>query len=175
VEWYLDVWCFKEAKFSYDFPAYGILSDWSTHSRLACSHCMEHTKTFTLNYSRKSCWFDCHRRFLATDHLFRRSKKAFRKGEVEIDRPTPRLTPSQFWRRVKHYPKVTKSGVTRIDGYGEWHNWTKRSIFWDLLYWKDNLLRHNLDFMHIEKTFFDNIFNTVMNVSSKTKDNDKAR
>jgi len=29
--------------------------------------------------------------------------------------------------------------------------------------------------MHIEKKFFDNIFNTVMNVSGKTKDNDKAR
>ncbi|RZB46311.1 hypothetical protein D0Y65_050367 [Glycine soja] len=29
--------------------------------------------------------------------------------------------------------------------------------------------------MHIEKNFFDSIFNTVMNVSGKTKDNDKAR
>ena len=29
--------------------------------------------------------------------------------------------------------------------------------------------------MHIEKKNFDNIFNTVMNVSGKTKDNDKGR
>ena len=29
--------------------------------------------------------------------------------------------------------------------------------------------------MHIEKNFFDNIFNTVMNVKDKTKDNEKAR
>jgi len=29
--------------------------------------------------------------------------------------------------------------------------------------------------MHIEKSFFDNIFNTVMNVSGKTKDDEKAR
>lgn len=29
--------------------------------------------------------------------------------------------------------------------------------------------------MHIEKNFFDIIFNTVMNVSGKTKDNEKAR
>jgi len=61
-----------------------------------------------------------------------------------------------------------------MNKYGEWHNWTKRSIFWDLPYWKDNLLRHNRDVMHIE-FFFDNIFNTVMNVSGKTKDNDKTR
>ena len=29
--------------------------------------------------------------------------------------------------------------------------------------------------MHIEKNFLNNIFNTMMNVSGKTKDNDKAR
>jgi len=29
--------------------------------------------------------------------------------------------------------------------------------------------------MHIEKNFFENIFNTVMNVMGKTKDNEKAR
>ena len=29
--------------------------------------------------------------------------------------------------------------------------------------------------LHIEKNFFDNIFNTVMDVKGKTKDNDKAR
>jgi len=40
-----------------DFPTYGMLSGWSTHGRLACPHCMEHTKSFTLNYGRKSCWF----------------------------------------------------------------------------------------------------------------------
>ena len=50
----------------------------------------------------------------------------------------------------------------------------KKSIFWDLPYWKDNLLRHYLDVLHIEKNFSDNIFNTVMDVKGKTKDNDKA-
>ena len=29
--------------------------------------------------------------------------------------------------------------------------------------------------MHIEKNLFDNIFNTVRNVSAKTKENDQAR
>jgi hypothetical protein len=51
----------------------------------------------------------------------------------------------------------------------------KEVFFWDLPYCKDNLLRHNLDVMHIEKNFFDNIFNTVMDVQGKTKDNEKAR
>ncbi|XP_022642958.1 uncharacterized protein LOC111242696 [Vigna radiata var. radiata] len=109
------------------------------------------------------------------DHMFRRNKKAFRKGELETDQPPPRLSPSQVWRRVKHFPKVSESGINRIEGFGEWHNWTKRGIFWDLPYWKDNLLRHNLDVMHIAKNFFDDIFNTIMNVSGKKRDNENAR
>jgi len=51
----------------------------------------------------------------------------------------------------------------------------EKNIFWNLPYWKDNLLRRNLDVMHIENNFFENILNTVMNVSGKTKDNKKAR
>ena len=37
------------------------------------------------------------------------------------------------------------------------------------------MIRHNLDVMHIEKNFFDNILNTVMNVEGKAKDNSKSR
>jgi hypothetical protein len=48
-------------------------------------------------------------------------------------------------------------------------------MFWELPYWWTNLLRHNLDVMHIEKNVFDNIFNTIMDVKGKTKDNIKAR
>ena len=55
------------------------------------------------------------------------------------------------------------------------HNWTKHSIFWDLPYWKHQLLCHNLAVMHIQKKFCENIINTVMNVSGKMKDNVKAR
>ena len=37
------------------------------------------------------------------------------------------------------------------------------------------MLRHNLDVMHIERNMFENIFNTVMDMKGKTKDNIKAR
>jgi hypothetical protein len=33
--------------------------------------------------------------------------------------------------------------------------WKKKIIFFRLPYWKDNLLRHNLDVMHIEKNVMD--------------------
>ena len=51
----------------------------------------------------------------------------------------------------------------------------KHGIFWELPYWSTNLIRHNLDVIHIEKNVFDNIFYTVMDVKGKTKDNPKAR
>ncbi|GAU31957.1 hypothetical protein TSUD_288910 [Trifolium subterraneum] len=120
-----------------DFPAYGMLSGWSTHGKLVCPHCMKHTKSSTLKKGGKASWFDCHRSGLCK------------------------------------FPDVGKRN--RYDGYGESHNWTKRSIFWDLPYWKDNLRRHNLDVMHIEKNFCDNILHPVMDVIGKTKDNEKAR
>ena len=55
------------------------------------------------------------------------------------------------------------------------HDWVKRSIFWELPYWKTNILRHNLDVIYIEKNVFENIFNIVMDVKGKTKNNIKAR
>jgi len=116
-----------------DLPVYGMLSGWSTTLKWTINgctlHCVKHTKSFTLNYGRKSFWFDCHCRFLPSDHPFKRNTRAFRKGEVETDGPPPRLNSSQLWRKVKHFPKLTESGLTRIDGYREWHNWTKKISF----------------------------------------------
>ncbi|KAK2454153.1 hypothetical protein QL285_001747 [Trifolium repens] len=160
-----------------DFPAYGMLSGWGTHGKLACPICMMDTKAFTLHNSGKATWFDCHRRFLPLNHSFRKSKSAFVNGQIESRPPPQYLTSEQVWDTVKDKPKVeiVRGVASKPRGYGQTHNWTKKSIFWDLPYWKDNLLRHNLDVMHVEKNVFENIFNTVMNVKGKTKDNDKAR
>jgi hypothetical protein len=138
---------------------------------------MEESKAFTLKEGGKASWFDSHRRFLPRGHAFRKNKNAFVKDYEETLGPPRILTSEQVWNKVRYMPKVQLvNGVaSKPQGYGQRHNWTKRCIFWDLPYWKDNLLRHNLDVMHIEKNFFDNIFNTVMNVKGRTKDNEKAR
>lgn len=54
-------------------------------------------------------------------------------------------------------------------------NWKKKSIFFELPYWEHNLIRHNLDVMHVEKDVVDNIIYTVLGMKGKTKDNLKAR
>jgi len=77
-----------------DFPSYGMLSVWGTHRKLACPHCMEHSKAFRLHHGGKNSWFDSHRRFLLNDHAFRRNKNVFKKGEVDMDPPPPKFTPT---------------------------------------------------------------------------------
>jgi len=44
-----------------DFPAYGMLSGWSTHGNLSCPYCMEYDKAFRLKNGGKTIFFDCHR------------------------------------------------------------------------------------------------------------------
>jgi len=54
-------------------------------------------------------------------------------------------------------------------------NWTKKSIFFELSYWSQLLLRHKLDVMHIEKNVCDNLLGTLLNIEGKTKDTTNAR
>ncbi|KAG7572298.1 Ribonuclease H-like superfamily [Arabidopsis suecica] len=65
-----------------DFPAYGMLSGWTTHGRLSCPYCQDTTDAFQLKHGKKSCWFDCHRRFLPKNHPYRRSRNVFRKNKM---------------------------------------------------------------------------------------------
>ncbi|KAL9666817.1 hypothetical protein QQ045_001159 [Rhodiola kirilowii] len=44
-----------------DFPAYAMLSGWSTQGKLRCPCCMDDTKTFVLKNGRKVSYFGCHR------------------------------------------------------------------------------------------------------------------
>ena len=103
----------------------------------------------------------------------------FTRNRVETDDSPRRMSEEETLQQIQSLGigKVHEIGNEnfRSDGYGNWHNWTKQSIFWELSYWKDNLLRHNLDVMHIEKNFFDNLFNTIMDVKDKSKDNVKAQ
>lgn len=150
---------------------------WQTAGKLACPYCNNCTKSFYLKNGRKTCWFDCHRQFLPMDHPFRKNRDSFIKQRVEKSRPPRIWTGEELLATVLMFPKITDGPISRLEGFGCSHNWKKRSIFWDLPYWKDNILRHNLDVMHIEKNVFDNIFYTVMDVKGtrKNKDSPAAR
>ena len=65
-------------------------------------------------------------------------------------------------------------GVKRKRGDNEL-NWRKKSIFYELPYWADIELKHNLDVMHIEKNVCDSLLGTLLGDPHKSKDTDNAR
>jgi hypothetical protein len=126
---------------------------------------MENNKAFTLTNGGKAFFFYYHLRFLPHNHRYRKNRKDFFVGRVENDVAPPRLSGEELFDVVSEYGEIVfglQSGKQKFSSFGLTHNWVKRSIFWELPYWKTNLLRHNL-------------FNTVMDVKGKTKDNIKAR
>ncbi|GLT86917.1 hypothetical protein SLE2022_050250 [Rubroshorea leprosula] len=105
---------------------------WSTHGRLSYPYCMEMTRAFYLQYACKICFFDCHRQFLLASHSYRMDASQFLKGHLEFGPPPPRLNGHYVRLRVATLPDVlfgNPSVNQTIPGFGETHNWVKRSIF----------------------------------------------
>jgi hypothetical protein len=46
----------------------------------------------------------------------------------------------------------------------------KRSIFWNLPYWKDLMVHHAIDVMHVEKNVCRALVSTLLDIPGKTKD-----
>ncbi|KAM0928815.1 hypothetical protein ACQ4PT_002004 [Festuca glaucescens] len=85
----------------------------------------------------------------------------------------------QKQKRIARKKRQRVEGEEDVENEEEVHTiettFKKRSIFFQLEYWKFLLVRHNLDSMHIEKNVFDNIVNTLLDVDKRSKDNAKAR
>uniref|UniRef100_A0A251V5A0 Putative transposon, En/Spm-like, Transposase-associated domain protein n=2 Tax=Helianthus annuus TaxID=4232 RepID=A0A251V5A0_HELAN len=108
-----------------DFPAYAMLSGWSTHGRLACPYCMGDTDAFRLHAGGKTSWFDCHRRFLPMSHPFRIDIDGFRRSTSSLVGPPPELTGWEILEQVSNIP-VVYEGVTppkhKDPKFGKTHN-----------------------------------------------------
>ncbi|KAL5579308.1 hypothetical protein UlMin_011750 [Ulmus minor] len=158
-----------------DFPARSSLSGWSGQGYRACPTCNEDTPS--MRVIRKTAYFG-HRRFLPTNHHWR-SNLQF-DSRTERKRPPRRFSTTDILeqlRRVKtgipgKHPNY--GGVKRKRGDDEL-NWRKKSIFYELPYWADIELKHNLDVMHIEKNVCDSLLGTLLADPHKSKDTDNAR
>ncbi|XP_074351757.1 uncharacterized protein LOC141690898 [Apium graveolens] len=149
-----------------------MLSGWSTKGKLACPICNYETSSKYLKHSKKVCYMN-HRKFLDPNHKWRSDKRRFN-GDVETGE-----TPTMLYGREI---EVLLDGYVNTFGKGskrkvscETNPWNKRSIFFDLPYWRDNLIRHNLDVMHIEKNICDSVLGTLLDMGGKTKDHMNAR
>ncbi|XP_057249394.1 uncharacterized protein LOC125495744 [Beta vulgaris subsp. vulgaris] len=152
-----------------DFPAYSMLSGWATKGNYACPSCNHDVRPHYLDHSGKNCYMD-HRRLLDMGHPWRNDKKSFN-GEVE-----DRVAPSPLWGTdlLNELKDFVNDFGKRKKGLSK-GKWKKKSVFLELQYWANIKYRHNLNVMHIEKNFFDNIINTLLDVPGKTKDHIKAR
>ncbi|XP_071699508.1 uncharacterized protein [Rutidosis leptorrhynchoides] len=154
-----------------DFPAYANLSGWSTKGKLACPSYHKRTKSIRLRRSRKFVFMG-HHRLLSKRHAYWKDKNSF-DGTEELETKPTCLTGSDVLNELNGIE--FKFGKLVKDNPVLQYNWKNRSIFFKLPYWKDNLIRHNLYVMHIEKNVCDSVIGTLMNLDVKTKDHLNGR
>src|SRR5262249_7218687 len=121
-----------------DFSAYGNLSRWSTKGKLTCPYCHKFTHSNSL---RNKLCFMGHRRFLPASHSFHRNRIAFDGKVKHRVVPTP-LTSDEALMQLQALGEVTfrKSQKRKRDRPTNAYNWRKKSIFFQLPYWKTLLL-----------------------------------
>ncbi|KAI5336108.1 hypothetical protein L3X38_026242 [Prunus dulcis] len=141
-----------------DFPAYGNLSGCVVKGYKACPICGDDTPSHRLKNGHKICYIG-HRKWLPINHPYRRQHAAFN-GKPEYGIPPEPLTGEEVLHMVENGDRVC---------------WKKKSIFFDLEYWKYLPVRHALDVMHIEKNVCDSIIGTLLEIPGKNKDGIAAR
>ncbi|XP_074291731.1 uncharacterized protein LOC141618524 [Silene latifolia] len=139
-----------------DFPAYAMLSGWSTIGYDACPRC-----THSTNYEYGSAPIcatgsDVLRQQEGIDYIYGKSKNR---------------------RKRKNRARKVGESTNVLNNSEDDNNvnlWNKKSVFFKLPYWEHNPLRHNLDVMHIEKNVCDNILGTLLDMD-KSRDDENAR
>ncbi|XP_048502875.2 uncharacterized protein LOC104897123 [Beta vulgaris subsp. vulgaris] len=125
-----------------DFPAYGMLSGWSTKGKRACPCCHKETSYMWLPNCFKHVYMR-HRRFLPINHPWRRKKDVFGKKE-KGEAPKP-LSGEEVLEQVRDLEGICLSKdptkKTKVSHKIRGDNWNKKSIFFELPYWKTLLLR----------------------------------
>ncbi|RVW32350.1 hypothetical protein CK203_087511 [Vitis vinifera] len=158
-----------------DFPAYGNLSGCVVKGYFACPICGEDTFSHRLKHGKKNSYTG-HRRFLLCNHPFRKQNKAFN-GKQEFSSPPQPLSGEEILRKID---VISNSWGKNKNSRGKLNVnttncWKKKSIFFDLEYWKYLHVRHSLDAMHIEKNVCESIIGTLLNIPGKTKDGLNSR
>lgn len=168
-----------------DFPAYANLSGWSTKGKYACPCCNSEIDSCWLKHGKKHSYRG-HRRWLSYDHEYRQDDKSFN-GCPEYRSKPKSLSGvellaqlesndilTEYKREDIERRKIIEAARHDLSGQKE-NNLKKKSIFYELPYWKHNLIRHNLDVMHVQKNVCDNVLWTILGVTGKTKDNVNSR
>ena len=90
------------------------------------------------------------------------------------DAPEPK-TGEEVLKVVDHINYVYGKPKKKINPAEERTCFKKKSIFFNLEYWKWLYIRHCLDVMHIEKNLMESLIGTLLNMLFKSKDSLAAR
>ncbi|XP_026437833.1 uncharacterized protein LOC113336056 [Papaver somniferum] len=143
-----------------DFPAYGNLSGWSTHG-VDGTYVTWVIDVFCVKLMLGETG--------ANIYLMEKPKKKPKPKELSGDDVLLQL-------EVVEKQDFGKAPNTKKRKRYDFElNWTKKSIFFELPYWKINKLRHNVDVMHVEKNICDSVVGTLMDIEKKTKDTIRSR
>nr|XP_051205528.1 uncharacterized protein LOC127319590 [Lolium perenne] len=158
------LWCI------HDYPALHTLSGRATAGYQACVRCDKENCSKKL---RNKICFIGHRRWLPRRHPWRNSKEF--DGASESREKPAEFTPEELRQQLDRVRDVIPGKLQKKRKREDGQCWSRRSCLWDLPYWEDLKLRHNLDVMHIEKNICDNLIGTFMNIQGKTKDTVNSR
>ncbi|TYK13605.1 transposase [Cucumis melo var. makuwa] len=159
-----------------DFPAYGNLCGCTVKGYHACPICGEKTSSIYLPKGRKMAYIG-HRKFLPRHHPYRKQKKVFN-GAQELELAPEPLSGEEIFIQTSKYKhsfgkRTMNEKNSEMSSSGTY--WKKKSIFFELEYWKFLDVRHCLDVMHIEKNVCANLIGTLLDIPGKTKDGVKSR
>ncbi|XP_062080165.1 uncharacterized protein LOC133784914 [Humulus lupulus] len=158
-----------------DFPTRSSLSGWSGQGYTACPTCNVSTPSIRL---QNKVAFYGHRYFLPMGHQIRKKKKLY--GSVEKRPPPEEFSTEAIFTQMNFMPeslpgKHVSYGGQKRKRTKKQVGWRKKSIFFELPYWANMKLRHNLDVMHVEKNVCDSLVGTIVGLENKTKDTISAR
>nr|XP_051215102.1 uncharacterized protein LOC127332797 [Lolium perenne] len=145
-----------------DYPGLAIVAGYSISSDFGCFPCRDETLSKRLQHGQKYCYMG-HHRFLPPDHEFRFDAKSFDGSEEHRAAP------------IAYAQTAILDKIKSVKDFEKSKTWKCESGLFSLPYWDTNLLRHNLDIMHIEKNVCENIYGTLLGIDGKSKDILKAR
>jgi hypothetical protein len=122
-------------------------------------------------------YLGCHK-FLPTNHQVRKKGKHFN-GEADHQKKHKLPKGADVFDMVKDLEVIFENGpgnqsVPKDPITGHATMWKKKSLFWEVEYWKDLEVRSSIDVMHVMKNLCVNLLG-FLGVYGKTKDTPEVR
>jgi hypothetical protein len=175
----------KQEEFDIQALLFLTINDWHALSNIsgqtnkgykACTHCLQETESIYLVNCKKNVYL-AHHQFLGKHHTLRKKGKHFN-GKADHRGKHKEHTGVDVFDMVKDIEVIFRKGPggqsVRHDAEGHASMWKKKSIFWELEYWKFLEVRFAIDVMHVTKNLCMNLLG-FLGMYGKTKDTKEAR